>query len=672
MPNDSMEQASYLHEDGSFDSSAFMQQLDTFFNSEQANEDIETYLLQALADAENAGDNAGLLTVLNEVMGFYRSRGRHEDNMWMIQRSLELAAKMQLEGTEAWITTLINAATGLRAAGRYEQAEDLYQQALASAEKRLAPSDRKLAALHNNLSMLYSDTGRPEQSSRELEKALAILTGSSPNPEQDIDLASTHANLALSMLTQATQEDQINTNQLLDTASEHAAQALRIYQAGHLVSHPHYASALASYAQVAHAQGAYSKAAAAYQEALNIISLNYGQSSDAYRITSQNLKQALGDAQAAGQSVEALDTTTTKLTNGPAYPAEKVMHQNQQAQTQSRMTGLKLARAYWEQYGKPLLENKYPEYVGRIAAGLVGHGSECYGFDDEFSQDHDYGPGFCLWLTREDYDIIGDDLQADYNALPSTFMGYGPRQHSVRAKGSNKRVGVFEIGDFFASITGFQQAPPQDAPHEWMLVDEATLAAATNGEVFADPLGAFLQTRQGFQSMPDDVRFSLISRRLGMMSQSGQYNFRRMIDRGDGPAAWLSISEFTKATASLMFLINNPLTVGYLPYYKWQFAALREISGRIATRLSQVPQELETLLQLASAACFGGTGFGEGGRGAAPSIDRIQNEIDLICQQTVEELRAEGLTTSPETFLEWQRPYIEAHITSNAPILHSL
>ncbi len=58
--------------------------------------------------------------------------------------------------------------------------------------------------------------------------------------------------------------------------------------------------------------------------------------------------------------------------------------------------------------------------------------------------------------------------------------------------------------------------------------------------------------------------------------------------RGDGAAAWLSIHEFVQATASLVFLVNVPMVVGYMPYYKWQFAALRKLSGSMFALLPNV------------------------------------------------------------------------------------
>ena len=231
---------------------------------------------------------------------------------------------------------------------------------------------------------------------------------------------------------------------------------------------------------------------------------------------------------------------------------------------------------------------------------------------------------------------------------------------------------MFRIGDFFESITGYRQAPPADRPHEWLMLDEPTLAAATNGEVFADPLGAFSKTRQGFKLMPEDVRLSLISRRLGMIAQAGQYNLPRMLQRGDGAAAWCAINEFAEAVASLVFLINTPVSAGYMPYYKWRFAALRRLSRRMAARLPDACAQLEDVLRLASAACFGGVGFGEGGKGAAPAAKQVVSIVESICAEIVAELRREGLTDSDETFLEWQRPYVEEHIEHRDACLMSL
>ena len=67
------------------------------------------------------------------------------------------------------------------------------------------------------------------------------------------------------------------------------------------------------------------------------------------------------------------------------------------------MQGLELAKRYYEEVGRPMLERDFPELLPRLAAGLVGEGSECLGFDDAISQDHDFGAGFCLWFSAEDY-----------------------------------------------------------------------------------------------------------------------------------------------------------------------------------------------------------------------------------------------------------------------------
>lgn len=666
------------------DAAQFYNELDEMFANHASADAIETYLLRKLTEA-----NPLQLSILNELMGFYRSRGEHTKNQPIINRALNLANKMQLAGTEAGTTTLINAATSLRAAGDYDRAEKIYTQALNESAMTLGAKNRKLAALHNNLSMLYSETGRTHDAIEELNQALEILQNTSTDPERDIDIAATHTNLALAMLQECTKEcshPNTSTNSksaTLESAFEHASTSVRMYIAGNNENQPHYASALAGFAQVQCARGEYAQAEESYSKALDLIARCYGKDSESYAITAENLRQTRELAEKVTKKSTKIqgsanqDITEQHSTNSHAA--------NQNAATQNEAnhnikTGMQLAQSYWQTYGKPLLDQpKFARYKNRIAAGLVGHGSECYGFDDEISRDHDFGPGFCLWLTDEDYAEIGADLQNAYNALPQKYAGFESRNETQRAKSceSSKRVGIFRISEFFENITGFPTAPAANEPHLWLSLSESTLAAATNGKIFADPLGEFSKARQSFKLMPNDVRISLISRRLGMISQAGQYNFPRMIARKDASAAWLSINEFVRATASLVFLLNNPVTAGYLPYYKWQFAALRKLSNRMASRLPEVCSKLESVMRLSSAACFGGDGsggdgFGEGGKGAGLAQKQVTQIIDSICEDIVRELQYQGLSDCSETFLEWQRPYVEAHIHSRAACLKSL
>jgi len=123
---------------------------------------------------------------------------------------------------------------------------------------------------------------------------------------------------------------------------------------------------------------------------------------------------------------------------------------DQTEQEVTGISGMELAKKFYEEYGLPMIRAKFPEHEHKIAVGFVGEGSERFGFDDAYSRDHDFGPGFCLWVTEETYDEIGKDLQQEYDRLPTTYRGI-TRFNTTMAEG---RVGVEQIGDFYEKYTG--------------------------------------------------------------------------------------------------------------------------------------------------------------------------------------------------------------------------
>lgn len=100
------------------------------------------------------------------------------------------------------------------------------------------------------------------------------------------------------------------------------------------------------------------------------------------------------------------------------------------------MKGLDLAEAYYREVGLPMIRERFRAFEDHLAVGLAGPGSECFGFDDGVSRDHDWGPAFCLWLTEDDYRLVGERLQEACRALPTVFEGFGPRQASPGESGA--------------------------------------------------------------------------------------------------------------------------------------------------------------------------------------------------------------------------------------------
>lgn len=281
------------------------------------------------------------------------------------------------------------------------------------------------------------------------------------------------------------------------------------------------------------------------------------------------------------------------------------------------MKGLELAHRFYLEHGAPMLHEQFPQLESLVAVGLCGSGSECFGYDDEISQDHDFEPGFCLFLPSEDKvdSRAAFALERAYAKLPKTFMGF--TRSPLSPVGGN-RHGVIRSSEFFQSKTGTTDGKLE--LHEWFYLPEQALAEATNGELFRDDLGEVTAVRRSLGYFPEDVRRKKLAGHLLLMGQAGQYNYPRCVSRGDSAAAQLAMGEFVKSALHALFLLNKR----YLPYYKWSFRALRDLpQAYLTTPLEQLLYQQNTPFAAA----------------------QKQQTVQQICTTVLQFAAAQGLTS---------------------------
>lgn len=300
------------------------------------------------------------------------------------------------------------------------------------------------------------------------------------------------------------------------------------------------------------------------------------------------------------------------------------------------MRGMELAKAYWESFGRGMLDGDFPEIAGRVAVGLCGSGSECLGYDDEVSRDHDFEPGFCIFLPGEEEVDRRDAfrLERAYAALPKEFMGF------VRARMSpvgGNRHGVLRAADFLREKTGTPDGCL--CPRDWLRIPEQSLLEAAGGEIWRDDSGFFTSVRERLSRMPEDIRLRKLSGELLLMNQSGQYNYRRCLDHGEPGAAMLAAAEFVRAAVHVLLLLDGRL----MPYYKWCFRALR--AG--GEKRTEQAERLERILY--------------GGSDEESVLDREVLMADLA-QDVAEELQERELTDASCCDLEQHAYSVENRI----------
>lgn len=281
------------------------------------------------------------------------------------------------------------------------------------------------------------------------------------------------------------------------------------------------------------------------------------------------------------------------------------------------MKGLELSRSYYREFGLPMLQEKFPDLLPLVAVGLFGSGSECFGYDDGVSLDHDFDPGFVILLPGEDrIDRKAEfALERAYAALPREFAGV---KRSLMAPVGGPRRGVMRMSEFLLQKTGTPDGELTAA--QWFSLPSQSLAEVVNGAVFHDGPGEFTEVRRRLAYYPEDVRRKKLAGHLLLAAQAGQYNYARCLRHGETASAQLAAFAFAESVTEAIFALN----CAYTPYYKWRFRALRELP-----RLALEAGLLEYLITT--------------GNDEASARDK-RGVIEEIAQDLIQELQEQGLT----------------------------
>lgn len=305
------------------------------------------------------------------------------------------------------------------------------------------------------------------------------------------------------------------------------------------------------------------------------------------------------------------------------------------------MNGLELAQAYYQEH-----ENQLREIMGedfcKISIGLCGQGSECFGFDDEISKDHDFGPGFCIFLDDELKEKYGEKLEKFYEGLPKEFMGM-ERMISSHGQG---RVGVLSTKDFYFANLGIDKEP--ENLYQWYQLSEERLAMVTNGRIFHEGDDDFMKMRKIFLDFyPEEVRIKKLASRFAVMTQAGQYNYGRCLMRKDYVAAYFALSLFMKNAVSAIYLLNHQ----YMPFYKWAHYGMKDLP--VLGNLSEAFSWLST----SSMGIVNVPAGDEGMRQYEGSVF-----VEMICGEIVKECVRQGLLKESVDFLDDGVPMLQEFI----------
>jgi hypothetical protein len=242
------------------------------------------------------------------------------------------------------------------------------------------------------------------------------------------------------------------------------------------------------------------------------------------------------------------------------------------------MHGLELSRRFYFEAVRPVLERDFPDF--EHGAALIGYGSDVIGYDDETSQDHEWGPR--VYLFANDTSRAREIHGRLAGALPTTFAEFSTHFGPTDEQGTVKltpvaagpvahRVQVLDLGDFLRQRIGIDPRDGFDT-RDWLRTPTQRLLELTAGDVFADPTCELTRVRQQLAFYPHDVWLYAMA---GHWQRLAEYEHfvGRTGSRGDDLGSRLLAASLARDLMRLGFLQRRR----YAPYAKWFGAAYAQL-----------------------------------------------------------------------------------------------
>lgn len=526
---------------------------------------------------------------LNELGGASKYIGEYDLGLKTLEKVQNLVLELEGNMSVAYATTILNTIEVLRFKGELENLESMYLKVIDIYKLNGKTFSYEFCGVCNNLGLYYQNVGNMDKAIYYHKQSANIL----PNmPEHIVEYATTLNNLVIPY------KEKVE----MDKAYECLEKAQSIYEKTLGINHAMYSSTLNNLSLLKLEEGDLESSANILEKALVIVEKSFGKNSVNYLNLVENIRYI--------KSLKKDEKITLDI-GEDARLIDK-------------------SKEFTNKLLLPKIKKDLPEVLDKINIALIGEGSEVLGYDDKYSQDHDYTFMPVIFLNEDDFEKYAIKLKNILHCLPSEFLGI---KH-VYSDVVSERRGVQNLKEYMYKYLGKDEY--EFTIEDYKKIPEYVFKILTSGDIFYKGNDDLVNILEKIKYYPEIIRQNKIATVCTKIAQSGQYNYLRLMKRGDLIGANKSFSEFIENSIHLVYLLNKE----YMPFYKWYSKGLKELDilgDLVYNRINELLIENYDMY-------------------------KMSNKIEEICYFLVEELKKQKLSNIKGYFLVNHAIFIQSNI----------